>query len=67
MQAKLIKIRIAAQTYPCSAGLKTVLAHFSGDYSWRPVRAPLLTLDDNQKTDLIKLYGSAGHTPPPLG
>ena len=67
LQAQLIKIRIAAQTYPYSAGLKTALAHFSGDDGWRLVRPPLVTLDDNQKTDLIKLLGTAGHTPPPLG
>jgi len=67
MQAQLIKIRIAAQTYPYSAGLKTALAHFSGDQDWRPVRPPLVTLDDNESVDLIKLLGAAGHTPPPLG
>ena len=67
MQAQLIKIRIAAQAYPYSAGLKTALAHFSGDDGWCPVRPPLVTLDDNQKRDLIKLLGTAGHTPPPLG
>jgi 4-hydroxy-tetrahydrodipicolinate synthase len=49
MQAQLFNIRIAAQTYPYSAGLKTALAHFSGDDGWRPVRPPLVTLDDNKK------------------
>jgi 4-hydroxy-tetrahydrodipicolinate synthase len=67
MQAQLINIRIAAQTYPYSTGLKTALAHFSGDDGWRPVRPPLVSLDDNKKTDLIKLLGTAGHTSPPLG
>ena len=66
MQAQLIKIRIAAQTFPYSAGLKTALAHFSGLESWRPVRPPLVKLDDNQMTDLIELLQAAGHTPPPF-
>ena len=66
MQAQLIKIRIAAQTYPYSAGLKTALAHFSGDEGWCPVRPPLVTLDDNQTLELVKLLAAAGYTPPPL-
>ena len=66
MQKQLIKIRIAAQTYPYSAGLKTAMAHFSGDDSWRTVRPPLMTLDDKQSKDLINLLEAAGHTPPPM-
>ena len=66
MQAQLIKIRIAAQTYPYSAGLKMALAHFSDDEGWCPVRPPLVTLDDNQASKLVKLLAAAGYTPPPL-
>jgi 4-hydroxy-tetrahydrodipicolinate synthase len=66
MQAQLIKIRIAAQTFPLSAGLKTALACFSGLEAWRPVRPPLITMDNNQTTDLIKLLKAAGHAPPPF-
>ncbi len=65
-QQQLIKIRIAAQTYPYSAGLKTLMAHFSGDESWRTVRPPLVTLSENQTADLINQLEEAGHTPPPI-
>ena len=63
MQAQLIKIRIAAQTFPFSAGLKTVLAHFTGLNAWRTVRPPLVALDDTQMTNLtpvsaVLLYGA---------
>ena len=64
MQDHLIKIRIAAQNFPLSAGLKTALAHFSGLDSWRPVRPPLVALDENHSTKLIKLLKAAGYTPP---
>ena len=63
MQARLIKIRIAAQTFPFSAGLKTALAHFTGLEVWRVVRPPLVELDDNQMKKLIELLKSAGYTP----
>jgi len=66
VQAQLIKIRIAAQTYPYSAGLKTAMAHFSGDENWRTVRPPLVTLDADKSADLISLLQAAGHTPPPM-
>lgn len=66
MQDQLIKIRIAAQNFPFSAGLKTALAYFSGLDSWRPVRPPLVALDGNQMTELIKLLEAAGCTPPPF-
>ena len=64
MQAQLNKIRIAAQTFPFSAGLKTVLAHFTGLEGWRTVRPPLVALDDNQKTNLIELLQTAGFKSP---
>jgi 4-hydroxy-tetrahydrodipicolinate synthase len=66
MQGQLIKIRIAAQNFPYSAGLKTALAYFSGLDTWRPVRPPLVALDDNQMTELIKLLEAVGYTPPPF-
>lgn len=64
MQAQLIKIRIAAQTFPFSAGLKATLAYFTGLEGWRSVRPPLVALDDNQMKYLIELLRVAGHTPP---
>jgi 4-hydroxy-tetrahydrodipicolinate synthase len=66
MQGQLIKIRIAAQNFPYSAGLKTALAYFSGLDTWSPVRPPLVALDDNQMTELIKLLEAVGYTPPPF-
>ncbi len=67
LQKDLIKVRQAVSTYPYSAGLKTLLAHYSGDEDWPTVRPPLVTLDENQRADLIKLVAATGYTPPPLG
>lgn len=67
LQQALIKVRIAAQTYPYSAGLKSLLAHFSGQPDWKTVRPPLVALDDKQGADLIALVAATGHTPPPVG
>ena len=66
MQAQLIKIRMAAHTFPLSAGLKVALAHYSGLNDWRVVRPPLVTLNDNQTKDLIKLLEVSGCIPPPF-
>jgi len=66
MQQQLITVRAAAQTYPYSAGLKAVLAHFSGDEDWRTVRPPLAQLDEKKTADLIGLLAATGHTPPSL-
>ena len=66
LQQQLIKIRIAAQTYNYSAGLKTVHAHFSDDDGWLPVRPPLMRLNDDARADLIRLLEEADYTPPPL-
>ena len=62
----MIRIRIAAQTYPYSAGLKAVMAHFSGDDGWRTVRPPLMSLSENESLDLINLLEAAGYSPPPM-
>ena len=67
LQKDLIKVRQAISTYPYSAGLKILLAHYSGDENWLTVRPPLVTLDDNQRTDLIGLVAATGYTPLPLG
>ena len=61
-----ISIRMAAQNFPLSAGLKIVLAHFSGLKSWRLVRPPLVALDDGQMIQLVKLLEAAGHKLPQL-
>ena len=66
LQAKLTNIRIAAQTFPFSVSLKTVLAHYSGLQSWRYVRPPLVSLDDDQTMYLIELLEAAGYKPPLL-
>ena len=63
-QQLVVKIRIAAQTYPYSAGLKQVLAHFSGDKNWSFVRPPLVPLDHAQSSDLVNLIEKAGYSPP---
>ncbi|MBT4931900.1 MAG: dihydrodipicolinate synthase family protein [Rhodospirillaceae bacterium] len=67
LQKKLITVREAAQTYPYSAGLKSLLAHYSGDQGWTTVRPPLVALDETQTADLVGLVAATGHTLPPLG
>ena len=57
---------MAAQNFPLSAGLKIVLAHFSGLKSWRLVRPPLVALDDGQMIQLVKLLEAIGHKLPQL-
>ncbi len=66
LQSQLIEIRKAAQTYPYSAGLKTAMARFTGDESWRAVRPPLVTLSESDSANLVSLLEAAGHTPPPM-
>lgn len=66
LQKDLIKVRIAAQTYNYSAGLKTAMAHFTDDDDWLPVRPPLMPLSGEERTNLINLLQEAGHTPPPV-
>ena len=66
LQTQLTSIRMAAQNFPLSAGLKIVLAHFSGLKSWRLVRPPLVALDDGQMIQLVKLLEAAGHKLPQL-
>lgn len=66
VQQHLIRIRIAAQTYNYSAGLKTVLAHYGDDDGWLPVRPPLMRLSDDERANLIRLLQEADYTPPPI-
>jgi len=67
MQKNLIKVRQAVSTYPYSASLKTLLAHFSGADDWLTLRPPLVMLSENEKADLIRLFISTGFTPPSFG
>ncbi|NQU58925.1 MAG: dihydrodipicolinate synthase family protein [Rhodospirillales bacterium] len=67
LQKNLIKVREAVSTYPYSASLKTLHAHFSGDEGWVTVRPPLVVLNDNERADLIGLFSATGYTPPPVG
>lgn len=66
LQKQLINVREAASSYPYSAGLKSLMAHFSGDASWATVRPPLVALSAEQSADLIGLVAATGYAPPPV-
>jgi 4-hydroxy-tetrahydrodipicolinate synthase len=66
LQKQLIKVREAASSYPYSAGLKALMAHFSGDAGWATVRPPLVTLNEEQAAELIGLVAATGYAPPPV-
>ena len=60
LQNELDIIRSIFQRYPMIPALKAAAAHWSGDYAWRRIRAPLVELTAQQQKELISELESAG-------
>ncbi|THU05056.1 dihydrodipicolinate synthase family protein [Lampropedia puyangensis] len=59
-QQAMNDLRAIFQKYPMIPALKAAVAHWSGEDSWRHVRAPLVALDDAQAHALIQTLEEAG-------
>lgn len=58
LQREMDQIRNIVQQYPMIPALKAIIAGFRNDMQWANVRAPLLPLGSNQKTELLaELHG----------
>ncbi len=53
LQREMDQIRNIVQQYPMIPALKAIIAGFRNDMQWATVRAPLLLLGSNQKTELL--------------
>ncbi len=59
-QERLNVIRNIFQSFPMIPALKSAIAHWSGNDSWKRVRSPLVELTDEQHRDLIQQLQAAG-------
>lgn len=59
-QQALNDLRAIFQKYPMIPALKAAVAHWSGEASWRQVRAPLVSLDDAQAQSLVQELQAVG-------
>lgn len=59
-QESLNVIRNIFQSFPMIPALKSAIAHWSGNDSWKRVRSPLVELTDAQHRDLIQQLEAAG-------
>jgi 4-hydroxy-tetrahydrodipicolinate synthase len=66
MQAEVTDLRNAVMQFPMIPALKAVVAHFSGDPSWRILRPPLEQLGEDQLAALISELESRGFTMPAM-
>lgn len=66
MQAEVTGLRNAVMQFPMIPALKAIVAHFSGDPSWRILRPPLVQLSADQLTALIGELESRGFTMPAM-
>lgn len=65
-QADLNSLRDLFQKFPMIPALKTAAAHYSGDASWSHVRPPLVALNAEQSSALIKQLEERKFTMPGL-
>jgi len=63
-QARLNEIRGIFARYPMIPALKAAIAHYSDDASWATVRPPLVELNADQKTSLIRELDGADFSIP---
>ena len=66
LQADLNASRGVFAQWPLIASMKTSIAHFRGDASWRTLRPPLTELGDEQLDQLIAQLKNAGFSMPNL-
>lgn len=66
LQAALNASRGVFAQWPLIASMKTSVAHFRGDPSWRTLRPPLTKLEDEQANLLIAQLKDAGFSMPGL-
>jgi 4-hydroxy-tetrahydrodipicolinate synthase len=66
LQAGLNVSRSVFAQWPLIASMKTSVAHFRGDPSWRTLRPPLTKLEDEQANLLITQLEDAGFSMPGL-
>lgn len=57
---KAVALRKTIQDFPQISALKAVVAHFRNDPEWRRLLPPLVELDTDQRTDLIKRCRALG-------
>ncbi len=67
LNGPVVRVRRAVERYPTVAGLKSLLAHFLGDESWRTVRPPLVALPDAEASRLRADAIGAGLDPEAFG
>ena len=60
MQSRLNSIRNLFQQFPMIAAVKATAAHFRGDPEWIRVRPPLVELDQEQRSVLLKKLAEQG-------
>ena len=65
-QRELDAVRSIFQAYPMIPALKTAIAHFGRNPEWLRVRPPLVELDAQQSTALLKSLDGAGFSMPGL-
>jgi 4-hydroxy-tetrahydrodipicolinate synthase len=53
MQAELDAVRSTVEKYPMIPALKSIIGNLRGEAQWETVRPPLLTLADDQKSELL--------------
>ena len=66
MQAEVNDLRKAVQEFPMIPALKAIVAHFSGDPSWRILRPPLEQLSEEQLSALIGMLEARGFSMPAM-
>lgn len=66
MQAQLDEVRGIALAYPMIPALKATVAHFANDLNWRTVRPPLLSLPEDQCSELVDALQATGFEMPGL-
>ncbi len=66
LQENVSRTRELVQKYTMIPALKAIIAHYSHDPSWLPVRAPLVELPADQEADLIQKLHDQGFEMPGL-
>ena len=62
LQAEITAVRTVLDGHPMIPALKRILAELHGDDAWRPVRPPLLPLDEQAVPGLLSSLAGAGLT-----
>jgi 4-hydroxy-tetrahydrodipicolinate synthase len=66
-QHALDDIRERVMQFPMIPALKSIVAHFGDEASWRRVRPPLMPLVERQQAELLRSLDDAGFSMPGLG